>query len=144
MATLPSVNPGAARTRSADATATVAVAAVAVDAAAAVAAAPCRTARCCKSFGRLATSRAHGVAVSSFPVANYARAVSEPFISQKRSPVDLVFIYVSKYIADAPAGAAQRSRFSPLPLFDLGFRFYCFARVFGDEPRTAQVRIPVL
>lgn len=69
---------------------------------------------------------------------------TEPFISQKRPPVDLVFIYVSKYIADArafdtnrPAGIGERAgrqADSALASSDRGFRF-C-TRV-GDELRSS-------
>ena len=46
-------------------------------------------------------------------------AVSKPFISQKRLPVDLVFIYVSKYIAGSLLCSLSRffSLLFPLSLF---------------------------
>lgn len=55
-----------------------------------------------------------------------------------------LYLFTYRNISRTRRPAQPCSRSSSLPLSDPGFRFCCFARVFGDEPRTAQVRIPVL
>lgn len=69
-----------------------------------------------KTFVRDAESRSttHRANTRSILVQHQlCTAVSKPFISQKRLPVDLVFIYVSKYIAGSLL--CSLSRFISLP-----------------------------
>lgn len=77
-------------------------------------------------------------------------AVSKPFISQKRLPVDLVFIYVSKYIAGSLL--CSLSRFISLPPLLFCFLSFSFSLVrqtgipvlYARCWRSARSQVPVL
>ena len=66
-------------------------------------------------------------------------AVSKPFISQKRLPVDLVFIYVSKYIA-----GSLLFYYTPLLSLSLSFSLSLSLSLSFSYSLLRQTGIPVL